>query len=201
MRVSPVRFNYSSKINNKNRNLSANKVVQNPLYNNPSFKADVRVDYESLKSFPEEHQKLIRPILDHAKTAYKDLGNDNMLFSIKPVVTPDKRPKDRFYGISITRTFKDSEAARTSILENNDKDFSHLNRPDINKLRNKDPEIMQRLKIQKETGTRFIPQRLLPQELISLLDSDMEDAVKSMTYSVPKEIVKYKPVSDNYDRW
>lgn len=201
MRVSPIRSGYSSKINSQSRKVSRNTASQNTFYNNPSFKADVRVDYEPLNNFPEAHQKLIRPILDHAKTAYKDLGNDNMLFFIKPIVTPDKRSKDRFYSISIKKTFKDTETARTSILENKDRDFPNTSDPDIPKLRNRDPEVMQRLKIQNEITAGFTPQSVLPDELIRKLDSTMEAAVKNMSHFVPKEEIKYKPVFENYDRW
>lgn len=187
MRVSPIRSSYSSKINNQSKNISKNSVNQNTFYNNPSFKADVRVDYGALGGFPEAHQKLIRPVLDHAKTAYEDIGNDNMLFFIRPIVTSDWRPKNRFYSIAIKKTFKDPETARTSILENNDKDYPNANRPDIEKLRNRDPEVMQRLKLQKETCVQFMPQRLLPNELIRHLDDYMKAASINMTYFVPEE--------------
>lgn len=192
MRVSPVRFSSSSKTNNnQSRNVNRNSINQSTFYNNPSFKADVRVDYKPIDSFPEAHQKLIRQVLDHAKTAYKDLGDDNMLFFIRPIVATNWRPKNNMYSIAIKRTFKDAELAGTSILKNNDRDFPNDDDPDIEKLRNKDPKVMERLKMQKETCVQFMPLYNIPHELIRHLDDDMEAAVRKMTYGVPEEPKKY----------
>lgn len=100
--VSPISSFGFSKANNQ----SSQKQVQH----SPSFKADVRIargtniDGEAL---PEEQAKPLLQSLVHAMTAYKNLGSDNILIYLKPIIEPGSWSKKPRANIEVTAVFKD----------------------------------------------------------------------------------------------
>lgn len=88
MRVSSIgSFGYSTP-------KTASKKNQ-PQLKNPAFKADVKVTQFSFseEEMPEEQAKPLLRALVHAKTAYKNLGSDNILITLKPFTNGETKSK------------------------------------------------------------------------------------------------------------
>lgn len=183
MRVNTIGKTYLPKVNN---NKGSNK--------NVTFKADVRIDYNELRSLPKEQAEIITPYLEKAANseAYKRLGSDNMLLTLRPWSTSDKNPNKKQYCIDLIGQFKDVNRARKEIIENLDRDFPDYNDSDIIGLKNKDADIMGRLKSTIESSTAILHLSYWPQVMENNLDKRIHSMVRSLSYGVPEEPKEYK---------
>lgn len=88
--------------------------------NAPAFKADVRVTQFSFseEEMPENQAKSLLSTLVHAKTAYKNLGSDNILIILKPFTNGETKSKKIKSNIRITAVYKDAKKALDEIKEN-----------------------------------------------------------------------------------
>lgn len=174
--------------------------------NPPSFKADVRImptQFWSPEEMPPEHALQIIEILKHAKTAYKNLGSDNLLIQIQPVMdtSEGKSKKNIGCGIDMFYGFKDAETARKEILENRKKDDYQQHADYLKGLKDRDPQIMEDLKTVEKVSTdsfRLKRRNIFYKSLMDNFDDDMKSIIKYSKYHVPgkSEDIKF---TDEYD--
>lgn len=183
--------------------------------NSPSFKADVRVIPTrnwSPEEMPPEHALQIIKILKYAQTAYKDLGSDNLLIQILPVMdtSEGKSKKNIGWGIDMFYGFKDAETARKEILENRKKDDYQKREVDLKGLKDRDPQIMENLKtVEKVSTSRFRLKRrnIFYKSLMDNFDDDMKSIIKYSKYHVPGKCEnitftdEYDPYTYEPDPW
>lgn len=90
----------------------------------PAFKADVRIadKYYDNDSVSDEQVNQMERLLEEAKTAYQDIGNDNLLVILSPVIRKRFLAKDAI-DIAAVAVYKDTEKARLDIIEQLKSDF------------------------------------------------------------------------------
>ncbi len=155
----------------------------------PSFQADVRVDYRRLYDFPPKLAVKFQDILTKAETAYENEGSDNLLFELTPVVTGEKGRfvDSRVYRVWMDVYYKDPEIARKEILQNREKESLPCDRGDVVKLKERDPEIMKRLKMKQIDSTPFYLEKEAFEKMEGILDEGMKDLIWKYTTIVPKK--------------
>ncbi len=157
-----------------------------------AFKAIVKVDDTIPDNFPSHGVDAMRESLEHAKTAYRDWGNDNMLIRINPYVAYWQSPDVRTYGFEVTREFVDKEKARTDLIENNKKDFPE-DIETISLLEQRDPEAMRNLERQELYPISLKNKK--PCEYKKELDESINSSIFSLKYSIPIDPKSFKTSS------
>lgn len=132
----------------------APKLQNNNKKQNTSFKADVKIEPASFwkDEMPESHAVEIRKLLERAKTHYKNIGNDNMIITVKPATNGKFKESKIKSFFKFSYGFKDPEKARKDILRNlNDPEFLEKHKREIpfdqikkrrQLLESKDPRVM-----------------------------------------------------------
>jgi len=134
MRISPITPNISVK-------------------KNINFKADVSIlPMSARENLPDDDIFLIERAADEVKDEFKRLfpdKNDNLQIFVQPAETRYANEAFYFDTIKAFIGYKDAERARTDILKRNqtppDKDYVTLHYKTIEKLKNKEPEMMKKL--------------------------------------------------------
>jgi|GEM_PF-5501966 len=170
MKVNPINFGYA-----------------------PAFKADVRVNYPKIDSFPKEHADIIRPIMEEMETAFEDPQTDNIMIDVD--VYRSEAIKRPAYRISFIKSFKDPLRAKEEIVRNFDKKFPNDNYKDIEELRKPElsPDMLKRLKSKSRTGIAAIYIENWKSEAKPRI-YDMIDAIISGMKVLPPDIEKIEPL-------
>lgn len=92
------------------------KVNSTPM--KPAFKADVRISdkWYSNNSVTDKQINEMERLLEDAKTAYQNIGNDNLLVVLAPVIRKRFLAKDAL-DVAAVAVYKDPEKARLDIIE------------------------------------------------------------------------------------
>lgn len=167
--------------------------------NAPAFKADVRVTQFSFseEEMPENQAKSLLSTLVYAKKAYKNLGSDNILITLKPFTNGETKSKKIKSNIRITAVYKDAKKALEEMIENiknNPTKAAEVNiwgknasrvEKTIDYLENNQKEVTKALGelVYEDNAYTPIPSAKETTVTPEMLDKVVEDMVDAMSYS------------------
>lgn len=170
MKVNPINFGYS-----------------------PAFKADIRVNYPKIDSFPKEHADIIRPIMEEMETAFEDPETDNIMIDVD--VHRSEAIKRPAYRIGFIESYKDPLRAKKEIVRNYENKHPGRSNEDIEELKKPElsPDMLKRLKSKSRTGIAAIYIENWKSEAKPRIYDRINTIIRGMKV-LPPDIEKIEPI-------